>query len=140
VERSICGPLEFGLLLLYYGESLRCDLWCLVLRPGLEIAFPEYQSFDRVTSSSIRVTVVNLWAMKEYDGEVAIFIFNILFGLSGQPRAPSTLVTGKYSPGGLAVERWICGTTEAVSRLSRRDKYLASARNRTTIPRTLPGG
>ena len=24
--------LELGLLLLYYREGLRCDLWCLVLR------------------------------------------------------------------------------------------------------------
>ena len=25
--------LELGLLLLYYRECLRCDLWCLVLQP-----------------------------------------------------------------------------------------------------------
>ena len=48
---------------------MRCDLWCLVLRPGLELVPPEYQPFDRVTSSLIRVTVVNLRAMNGYGGE-----------------------------------------------------------------------
>ena len=43
--------LELGLLLLCYREGLRCDLWCLVLRQGLEHVLPEYQPFDRVTSS-----------------------------------------------------------------------------------------
>ena len=43
-----------------YSDGLRWDLWCLVLRPGLETIPPEYQPFDRVTSSSICVTVVNL--------------------------------------------------------------------------------
>ena len=52
--------LELGLLLLCYREGLRYDLWCLVLRLGLEHVPPEYQLFDRVTSSSVRVTVVNL--------------------------------------------------------------------------------
>ena len=37
VERRICGPLELGLLLVYYREGLRCDLWRLVLRLGLEL-------------------------------------------------------------------------------------------------------
>jgi hypothetical protein len=56
--------LELGLLLLCCREGLRCDLWCLVLRPGLEPVSAEYQPFDRVTSSSIGVTVVNLGARK----------------------------------------------------------------------------
>jgi len=40
-----------------YREGLRCDLRCLVLRPGLELVPPEYQPFDQVTSSSICVTL-----------------------------------------------------------------------------------
>jgi hypothetical protein len=67
VERRICGPLELGLLLLYFREGLRCDLWCLVLRPRLEPILAEYQTFDRVTSSSIRLIIVNLRAMKGYE-------------------------------------------------------------------------
>ena len=59
--------LELGLLLWYYREGLRCDLWCLVLRPGLEQVPSEYQPFDRVMSSSIVVTVVNLRPMKLYE-------------------------------------------------------------------------
>ena len=98
------------------------DLWCLLLRPGLEPVPAEYQPFDRVTSSSICVTVVNLRAMKGYEGGIAVFIFNILVRLSGQLRAPAFLVLGKYSPVVLAGERWLSGFTEAVSRLSRRDK------------------
>jgi len=35
-----------------------------VLRQGLEAVPAEYQPFDRVTSSSIGVTVVNLWAIR----------------------------------------------------------------------------
>ena len=31
--------LELGLLLLYYREGLRCDLWCLVLRWDWNWAF-----------------------------------------------------------------------------------------------------
>ena len=64
MERRVCGPLELGLLLLYCREGLGCDLWCLVLRPGLEHVPDEYQPFDRVTSSSIGVTAVNLRAVK----------------------------------------------------------------------------
>jgi len=55
--------LELGLLLLCLREGLRCDLWCLVLRPSLEHLPPEYLPFDRVTSSSIRLTVISLLAM-----------------------------------------------------------------------------
>jgi hypothetical protein len=51
---------------LYYKECLRYFLWCFLLRPGLEPVPPEYQPFSRVTFSSIRVTVVNLRAMKLY--------------------------------------------------------------------------
>ena len=78
MERRICGPLELGLLLLYYREGLKCDLWCLVLLPGLEPIPPEYQLFDRVTSSSIRLTVDNLRAMKGCEVCIAVFIFNFL--------------------------------------------------------------
>jgi hypothetical protein len=70
---------------------------------GLEPVPPEYQPFDRVTSSSIRVTVLNLRALKGCEGGIAVFVFNFLIGVSGQFRAPSILPTGKYSPGGLAV-------------------------------------
>ena len=59
--------LDLGLLLLYYREGLRCDLWCLVLRPVLEPVPPEYQPFDRVTSRSILVTIFNLRAIQEYE-------------------------------------------------------------------------
>ena len=90
MERRVCGPLELGLLLLYYREGLRCDLWCLLLRSGLERVLAEYQSFDRVMSTSTGVTVVNLRAMKGYEEGIAVFIFNILVGLSGQLRAPAT--------------------------------------------------
>ena len=41
------------------------------------------------------------------------------------------------SPIGLAFERRLSGSTEAVWTLCERDKRVASARNRTTIPRTL---
>jgi hypothetical protein len=34
--------------------------------PGLETVHAEYQPFDRLTSSSIRMTAVNLLAMKEF--------------------------------------------------------------------------
>jgi hypothetical protein len=103
---------------------------------GLEPVPAEYQPFDRVTSSSIRLTVVNLRARKGYEGGVAVFIFKILVVLNGQLRAPAALSIGNYSPVGLAVERRISGSTETVWTLSRIDKYVASARNRTTIPRT----
>jgi hypothetical protein len=73
-------------------------------------------------------------------GGINVFIFNILVGLSDQLRAPATLATGKYSPVGLAIERRLSGSPEAVWRLSSRDKYVASARKRTTFPRTLSGG
>jgi hypothetical protein len=72
-------------------------------------------------------------------GGIAVFIFNILAELSGQLRAPITFASGKYSPVGLVVERWLSGPTEAVWTLSRRNKYFACARNRKTIPRTLSG-
>ena len=112
VQRRICGPLELGLLLLCYREGLRCDLWCLVLRPGLEPVPAEYQPFDRVTSSSIRLTAVNLRAVKGYEGGIAAFIFNILVGLSGQHRAPAVLYLGKYSPVCLVVESCLSGSTD----------------------------
>ena len=99
---------------------------------GLEPIPPEYQPFDRVTSSWIRVTFAYLRAMKGYEGGIALFIFNILVGLSGQLRAPPTLVNGKYSPVGLAVERRLCVCPQAVWMFSRRNKYVAPARNRTT--------
>ena len=93
---------------LYYREGLRCDLWCLVLRQGFEPVPAEYHPFDRVTSSSIGVTVVNLRAMKGYGG-IAVFIFNTLVGLSGQLRTAAAIAPGKYSPVGLDVERWLSG-------------------------------
>jgi hypothetical protein len=72
----------------------------------------EYQPFDRVMSSSIRLTVVNLRAMKGYGWRVlALFIFNSLVLLSGQLRAPAALATGKYSPVDLSGERRLCGFT-----------------------------
>ena len=37
--------LDLGLLLLCYREGLRCDLWCLVLWPGLEPVPPEIDIF-----------------------------------------------------------------------------------------------
>ena len=55
---------------------------------------------------------------------IAAFIFNILAELSGQLRAPVDL----------ALERRLSGSTEAVWTFSRRDKYLASARSRRTMP------
>ena len=85
--------------------------------------------------SSINVTVVNLRAMKGHRGR-AVFIFNILDGLSGQLCAPAALPTGKYPPVGLAVERRLHWSIQAVWTFSIRDKYLAAARNRTTIPQT----
>jgi hypothetical protein len=72
---------------------------------GLELIPAEYQPFDRVMSSSIRLTVVNLRAMKRYEVGIAVFIFNILVGLSGQLRAPANFASGKYFPVGLTVER-----------------------------------
>jgi hypothetical protein len=113
---------------------MRCGVWSLVLRPGLEPVPPEYRPFNRVTSSSFRVITVNLRAMQ--GGGYSRFIFNILAGLSGQLRAPAALATGKYSPVGLVVERGLSESTEGVWTFSIRDKYLASAKNRTTIPRT----
>jgi hypothetical protein len=78
--------------------------------------------------------------MKRCERGTAVFIFKILVVLSGQLRTPTALSTGKYSPVDLAVERRISVFTEAVWTLLRRDKYVASARNRKTIPRTLFGG
>ena len=120
-------------MLLYCREGLRCDLWCLVLRPGLEPVPAEYQPFDRVTSSSIRLTAVNLRTMKGYEGGIVVFIFNIFVGLSVQLRAPATLDTRKYSSVGLVVGSWISGSTQAVWTLPRTGKYLPSLRNRTTM-------
>jgi hypothetical protein len=82
------------------------------------------------------VTVVNLRAMKRYEGGIVVFIFKILVVLNGQLRAPAALSTGNYSPVDLAVERRISGSTETVWTLSRIEKYVASARNRKTILRT----
>jgi hypothetical protein len=73
-------------------------------------------------------------------GGRAVFVFKILVVLSSQFRAPTALSIGNYSPVGLAVERRINGFTEAVWTLSRRDKCVASARNRKTILRTLSSG
>jgi hypothetical protein len=84
----------------------------------------------RLTSSPFRLTADNLRG-----GGMAVFI-DIFAGLSGQLRAPAALATGKYSPVGLAVERRLRTSTVAVWTVSLRDKYLASAKNRTTIPRT----
>jgi hypothetical protein len=67
----------------HYREGLRCDLWRLVLRLGIE---PYLQNISRST------------------------------------------VVGR-----------LCGCPLMVVMFSRRDKYFASARNRTTIPRTLYG-
>jgi uncharacterized membrane protein YuzA (DUF378 family) len=61
--------------------------------------------------------------MKGYEGGIGLFIFNIIAGLSGQLRAPATLATRKYSPVGLAVDKWLSGPTEAVWAQSTRDKY-----------------
>ena len=130
MERRVCGPLELGLLLLYCREGLRCDLWCMVLRPGLEPVPAEYQQFDRVTSSSIGLIAVNLRAMMGYEGGIAVFILNILVGLSGQLRAPAVLYLGKYSPICLLVESCLSGST---------DTKVASVRNRATIPQILSG-
>jgi len=58
------------------------------------------------------VTVVNLRAMKGYEGEgIAVFIFNILAGLCGHLCVPAALATGKYSAVGLAVERQLNRST-----------------------------
>jgi hypothetical protein len=78
---------------------------------ALEHVRPECQPYDRVTSSSICVTVVSLWAMKGYGGR-GVFIFNILAGLSGQLCAPAALAPGKYSSVGLTVERQLSASTE----------------------------
>ena len=69
------------------------------------------------------MTAVNLRAIKGYGG-IAVFIFNILDVLSGQLRAPAALATGKYPPVGLAVERGLHGSIEAVWTCSRRDILL----------------
>jgi len=47
--------LELGLLLLCYREGLRCDLWCLVLRPGLEHVPPEIDIFTYHLYSHIHI-------------------------------------------------------------------------------------
>jgi hypothetical protein len=60
---------------------------------------------------------------------IPVFICNIFGGLSGQLCSPAALAIGKYSPLGLADERQIRGSTDAVWTLSGRDNYLASARN-----------
>jgi len=47
--------------------GLRCDLWCLVLRQGLEL----YLQISSVRPSDFQfdcVRVVDLWAMKGYEG------------------------------------------------------------------------
>jgi len=77
-----------------------------------------------VTSSSIGVTVVNLRAMKGCEGGIAVFIFNILVSLSGQLCVRAVLYNGKYSPVGLAVEKWLGGCPEAVSAIFGKDKYV----------------
>ena len=65
-----------------------------------------------------------------------MFIFNILNELSGQLRVPSALHTAIYHSVGLPVDLWLHGYKQAVWMCSRRDKYLAPARNRKTIPQT----
>jgi len=67
---------------------------------------------------------------------IPVFICNIFGGLSGQLCSPAALANGKYSPLGLAVERQIRGSTDAVWKLCGRDKYLVPARNCTKIPQT----
>jgi hypothetical protein len=69
----------------------------------------------------------------------AVFIFKILVGLRVHLRAPKTLATGKYSVVGLAIETWLRRSREEVWAFSGREKYVASARNRKTIPQTLSG-
>ena len=54
-------------------------------------------------------------------------------GLNGQLHVPAALATGKVYPVGLAVERILIGSGEWVWTLSGRQKYLASARNRTKM-------
>jgi len=68
-----------------------------------------YQPFDRVTSVRFVLTDVNLRAVKDM-GEIAVFIFYILEELSCQLRVPAALPTVKYTPVGLAVERWLHGS------------------------------
>ena len=79
---------------------------------------------------------VNLQAIKGYGG-IAVFILIILDGLSGQLCAPPALNTGKYPPLCLAVQRGLHWCIEVVWTCSRRDKYLAPARKRTTIPKNI---
>ena len=67
---------------------------------------------------------------------IAVFIFNILDGMCSQLCAPAALAAGKYRLVGLAVEKRLRGSIQAVWTCSRRDKYLVAARNRTTIPQT----
>ena len=86
------------------------------------------------------MTVFYLRAIEGYEGGLAVFIFKILVGLSVQLRALAFLASGKYSPVGLAVERPINVCPPAVWIFSRRNKFVAPARNRTTILRTLFGG
>jgi hypothetical protein len=69
VKRRIFVILELGLLPLYNGECLRCDLWCLVLSAVLETLPTEYQPFNRGTSTLIRGTVANFRALKKYEVE-----------------------------------------------------------------------
>ena len=80
-------------------------------------------------------------AVKIYgEGGRAVFVINILTTLSGQLRAPAALTTGKYSSVSIAVESSLNGSIEALCKCSRRDKYVASASNRTTITWTLSSG
>ena len=69
-------------------------------------------------------------------GAIGNFIFKILYELSAQLRVPAALPNGKYPAVGLAVERLLHGSIQAVRSCSRRDNYLAPARNRTTILQT----
>ena len=74
--------LELVLLLLCCTEGLRCDLWCFLLQAGLEPVPPEYQPFDRVMSSSIRVRVFICGPFRNMSGGVSVLIFIIFVVLS----------------------------------------------------------
>ena len=53
---------------------------------------------------------------------IAVFIFNLLEGMSSQLCAPAALAAGKYPLVGLAVERRLRGSIQAVWTCSRRGK------------------
>jgi hypothetical protein len=82
--------------------------------------------------------LLNCGPWRDMGGGVAVFIFNILVGLSGQLRAPAALATGKYSPVDLSCERRLCGFTGESGRFPEEVNMLLLTGNKRRSPDFIP--